>query len=209
MMNPYDVLGISRAATLEDIKRAWRHLCVENHPDREGGDANRMAIINAAYTLLSDPADRARFDATGEIKASDPIEEQARQLILNLFSQAYNQPHLQEDSDLIFVVVKCVEAHRNGIREARKQHQAKVGRLERYKSKIKGPEANFIGWWFDQQLAHWRSNMERMDVDEQIADKALELLRDFRWVNLEQLGSTRILLPGDMAIGQSFGTVGM
>ena len=209
MISPYDVLGISRSATLEDIKRAWRSLCIENHPDREGGDAGKMSAINAAYNLLRDEVKRAAYDATGEIKAEDPIEEQARQLILNLFAMAYGLENIPEGSDLIFISVQFVDTHRNGVRKARKQHQAKVARLERLKAKVRGPEANFIGWWFDQQLTHWRGNLARMDTDEAIADKALELLADFRWVNLEQLATTRILLPGDVGIGQSFGSVGM
>ena len=71
--NPYEVLGVGRNATLAVIKRRWRELAREHHPDRAAGDATeaatltaRMAQINAAYDLLSDPIRRAHWDASAE-----------------------------------------------------------------------------------------------------------------------------------------------
>jgi curved DNA-binding protein CbpA len=69
--NPYEVLGVGRDATSGAIKRRWRELAREHHPDRAAGDAAaaatltaRMARINAAYDLLSDPLRRAHWDAS-------------------------------------------------------------------------------------------------------------------------------------------------
>src|SRR3954462_13649907 len=69
--DPYAVLGVERAATTAHIKRRWRELAREHHPDRAvGNDAEaeerttRMARINAAYDLLRDPVRRARYDAS-------------------------------------------------------------------------------------------------------------------------------------------------
>jgi DnaJ domain/Exodeoxyribonuclease X-like C-terminal len=69
--NPYEVLGVSRNATAVAIKRRWREFAREHHPDRAAGDAAaaaeltaRMARINAAYDLLSDPIRRAHWDST-------------------------------------------------------------------------------------------------------------------------------------------------
>src|SRR4029450_7560035 len=71
--NPYEVLGVSRDATTVTIKRRWRDLAREHHPDRAAGDAAaaaeltaRMARINAAYDLLSDPLRRAHWDSSAD-----------------------------------------------------------------------------------------------------------------------------------------------
>src|SRR3712207_2147618 len=71
MRDPYDVLGLSRSASEQEIKRAYRKLAKENHPDRHGGDKKaqgKFAEINAAYEILGDKDKRAQFDR-GEIDA--------------------------------------------------------------------------------------------------------------------------------------------
>ena len=71
MRDPYEVLGCSRQAGDEDIKRAYRRLAKDLHPDRNRGDAaaeRRFKEIGAAYAVLGDPGRRARFDR-GEIDA--------------------------------------------------------------------------------------------------------------------------------------------
>ena len=69
--DPYRILGVSRDASAEEVKRRWRDLAREHHPDRAPGDAQeqerltgRMARINAAYDVLRDPVRRARHDAS-------------------------------------------------------------------------------------------------------------------------------------------------
>jgi DnaJ-class molecular chaperone len=71
MSDPYKVLGISKTADEAEIKRAFRKLAKENHPDRHGGDIKakeKFAKINAAYEILKDKEKRAAYDR-GEIDA--------------------------------------------------------------------------------------------------------------------------------------------
>lgn len=75
--DPYRVLDVSPDASGADVKRRWRELAREHHPDRAAGDreearrlTGRMARINAAYDLLRDPIRRARFDQTAEGRRS-------------------------------------------------------------------------------------------------------------------------------------------
>jgi curved DNA-binding protein len=63
-MDHYSTLGIDRTASQEDIKKAFRTLAREHHPDR-GGDEAKFKQLNEAYTVLSDPQTRAQYDFQG------------------------------------------------------------------------------------------------------------------------------------------------
>jgi molecular chaperone DnaJ len=70
----YEVLGVSRTASPEEIKAAFRKLAAQHHPDRNPGDpkaAARFKEINAAYQVLSDPQRRAMYDRFGH-RAEEP-----------------------------------------------------------------------------------------------------------------------------------------
>lgn len=72
MKDPYEVLGVARTATPDEIRSAYRKLAKKLHPDLNPGDATaeaRFKEVAGAYDLLSDAEKRRRFDA-GEIDAS-------------------------------------------------------------------------------------------------------------------------------------------
>jgi molecular chaperone DnaJ len=62
----YNTLGVSRTASQEDIKKAYRKLAHQYHPDKKGGNEEKFKQVNAAYQVLGDTQKRAQYDQFGE-----------------------------------------------------------------------------------------------------------------------------------------------
>lgn len=61
----YDVLGVSKSASADEIKKAFRKAAVKYHPDKEGGDEVKFKEVNEAYEVLKDQQKRQRYDQFG------------------------------------------------------------------------------------------------------------------------------------------------
>jgi curved DNA-binding protein len=96
----YKVLGLQKNATADDIKKAYRKLAKQYHPDANPNDATakkKFQEINEANEVLSDPDNRSKFDKYGkDWQHSEAYEQQARQ------QRQYSQQFGGGDSDAGF-----------------------------------------------------------------------------------------------------------
>jgi len=67
--DPYDILGVSRTASAADIKKAYRTLAHQYHPDKKGGDEARFKEVNEAYQTLSNAKKKESYDRFGHAGA--------------------------------------------------------------------------------------------------------------------------------------------
>src|SRR3954471_21835825 len=66
----YDILGVSKTASADEIKRAYRKLAMQHHPDKHGGDDAKFKELGEAYETLKDPQKRAAYDQFGHAAAN-------------------------------------------------------------------------------------------------------------------------------------------
>ena len=67
MRNYYDILGVQKSASKDEIKKAFRKLAHQFHPDKKGGNADKFKELNEAYSVLSDDKKRAEYDTYGRV----------------------------------------------------------------------------------------------------------------------------------------------
>ncbi|HLC69482.1 MAG TPA: molecular chaperone DnaJ [Patescibacteria group bacterium] len=61
----YKILGIEKNASADEIKKAFKKMAMQHHPDRPGGDEKKFKEINEAYQVLGDAEKRAKYDQYG------------------------------------------------------------------------------------------------------------------------------------------------
>jgi DnaJ-class molecular chaperone len=94
MPNPYQTLGVDRNASADEIKRAYRKLASQHHPDK-GGDTKTFQDIQTAYDTLANPDRRAAHDnpVRGGFRADAPFDFQT---IFDIFGTRFQQPGQQQ-----------------------------------------------------------------------------------------------------------------
>ena len=101
--NYYQILGIQKSASQDEIKKAYKKLAVKEHPDK-GGDAKKFQSISNAYNVLSDPKKRENYDRFGNENANRP--QNPHDIFAHFFGKTQNnpfgRPHHQQP-----VNVKC------------------------------------------------------------------------------------------------------
>ena len=115
-MDYYQVLGVERSASQDEIKRAYRRLARENHPDANPNDPQaeaRFKQIAEAYEALGDPERRARYDRFGSSgsRGGDPFMGGLGDLFDAFFSTgaARSEAGPQRGADLEVVAVLTLE----------------------------------------------------------------------------------------------------
>jgi curved DNA-binding protein CbpA len=183
----YEVLGVPRGATLEEIKKAKRREASKHHPDR-GGDATKMAQINRAYEVLSDKETRERYDLGGEeaVKPQLTLDEAARNLLIGLFNQML---HAMIDQCMPFP--KLLSALHQGVDHAQEQEQRRLSALrdglatlQRQKKRLrrKDKQATFfediIAGHIDQCSASIEALEKTIASNKALWKRARELLKE-------------------------------
>ncbi|WP_456390269.1 DnaJ C-terminal domain-containing protein [Profundibacter sp.] len=126
--DPYAALGLKKTATAAEIKKAYRKIARDSHPDLNPGDSAAEAkfkAASAAYDFLKDAKVRARFDA-GEIDASGAEKQPERKFYRDYAEQpghGYQSSHGYEDfggmSDAFADILRQRQAQQRGAQSAR------------------------------------------------------------------------------------------
>lgn len=174
--NLYDLLGVEPTATQDEIRSAFRRLARQLHPDREGGDADRMAAVNQAYEALSDPEARARYDATGDWRAPPPLDVQAMAQI----TQALHGVLVHGGECAVLESIRGVlRKAEQDMRQARAKLEAEPARIERQRAKLAArQDTDPLAGVFDQMARQAAEQVQKIDASLKAIERAYVLLEE-------------------------------
>lgn len=99
-MTLYETLGLQPDASSDDIKKAYRRLAMQHHPDR-GGDKAVFQQVQEAHAVLSDPDRRAQYDKDGTIDVKPSLRQQAEHFLPQVAEAVFNACPDPDTFDLV------------------------------------------------------------------------------------------------------------
>jgi curved DNA-binding protein CbpA len=173
----YDVLGVPKDADSNTVKAGYRLAARRAHPDK-GGSGDKMAAVNKAYEVLSDPERRKVYDETGDEKPVNSIEQEAVGLAGAIFGEAIEQDQI---STLAYARQKARDI-RDGLARQRAQALSKIRRLEAKSKKVrrKTKDApNMVQAAIDAQMSRYHAVVKDADRKLEVAKAACLLVNDY------------------------------
>ena len=151
-MNLYNILGLLKDATVEEIKKAYKSLSQKHHPDKEDGDNDLFVEIQMAYETLSDPVRKKHYDATGDdlgkgISPEDQSIARINMFLAGLLEQIINNDQYNESTtDVLLSMSKNITANKEANEAAVKRAEVLNAKRDRIMSRIskKGTDENVL-----------------------------------------------------------------
>lgn len=169
----YEILGVDRDVTPDELKKKFRKKAAENHPDK-GGDHQAMAELNHAYEVLIDPKRKLLYDSTGQ-DSEKPIEVKVKNFILSAFVDALTS----DAPNTLAHAKKFVLNKKDEVTAAKKHALTMRNKFQKKRDKIKSKGENVFHMIIDQNLANIEQEVSKMDSDLKLCELTLAKLKDY------------------------------
>ena len=174
-MTHYQTLGVEPTATADEIKAAYRRAARDAHPDRSGGDTEKMAKVNRAYQVLGDPEARARYDECGEEPGArnDP----GIAVLLQLFERAIAEC----DGDILAFCHRELDTAISALEGDARSADRKIAKLKtkRDRLKVKSGGENLFTQLIDAKVAEQEAQLSSIEGGRKSAAMAKDHLATY------------------------------
>ena len=177
--NLYEVIGVDKTATQDEIKKAFREKAKKAHTDKEGGDHEEMIELNKAYAVLKIASKRAHYDQTGESEDT-PFDKKFAGFIQQLFIDAI----IKQKRDV--TSIDLIAIFREYITDLITQHTAaKAGmmelikRFEEVQTRLKSKKNNVIAITLQQNIDFEKQKASQTDGLISFFNEAILHLKDY------------------------------
>ena len=181
-INLYDILGLSKNATFEEIKTKYKSLAQQHHPDK-GGDPDLFKKIKHAYEILSDAISRKKYDTTGQYEHGPSIRTEALDQLSRLFFNIV--PNMNADiDDLVLIMKNESRRERDVVNNNINICNSYIEKLNKIINKIKKKNDsgdNILKMFAESQLKMRQNELQNFMRQIQVLDITIEILEDYQY----------------------------
>jgi len=189
-MDFYELLGVKRNATQDEIKAAFRFLSKKAHPDM-GGDEMAYKALSLAYDVLKDPVKRARYDETGDYHA-EPTEDERRYERICLFLRntlnevilggGHNYGPYDDMQKLCLEVMDAKLKEIDGIIAQHRVQEKKLRRVVKRFRRKSPDQRNIVQILIMQKLEEIRMQLRLIRSDRVTVEMSREIMADYEFL---------------------------
>ena len=181
-INLYDILGLSKNATFEEIKAKYKSLAQQHHPDK-GGDPDLFKKIKHAYEILSDEITRKKYDETGIYEHGPSIRTEALDQLSRLFFNLL--PNINADiDDLVLIMKNESRREKENVNNNINTCNGYIEKLNKIINKIKKKNEsgeNLLKMFAETQLKMRQNELRNFQRQIEVLDNVIEILEDYQY----------------------------
>lgn len=186
--NLYDILGLSKNASFDEIKAKYKSLAQQHHPDK-GGDPDLFKKIKHAYEILNDSISRKKYDTTGQYDHTSSIRSEALDTLCRLFFSIV--PNINADiDDLILIMKNESRRERDVVNNNINICNSYIEKLNKIINKIKkkkGDGENLLKMFAENQLKTHHNELQNFKRQIEIFNIVIEMIEDYQYGDVTTL----------------------
>ena len=187
MIDLYQLLGLKRAATREEVRKAYRRKAKSSHPD-SGGSEEAFNALTAAHDVLADARRRERYDSTGEIEQARPdnFDGSAIEVIAQKLGMIIHAEQDLTSLDIGAVIEQAIREdialRKSSIANQRRAVERAAALRARVKRKANN-EDNMLARVLDWHEGSAKDNERKNEEAVRAMERALEILEGYSFVD--------------------------
>ena len=187
MIDLYQLLGLKRAATREEVRKAYRRKAKSSHPD-SGGSVEAFNTLTAAHDVLADARRRERYDSTGEIEQARPdnFDGSAIEVIAQKLGMIIHAEQDLTSLDIGAVIEQAIRADIASRKSSIANQRRAVERAAALRARVKrkaNNEDNMLARVLDWHEVSAKDNVRKNEEAVRAMERALEILEGYSFVD--------------------------
>ena len=177
--NPYDVLGVDKDFSTEDLKKAFKEKSKQLHPDITGGSSEDFENLKKAFDILTDPAKRSLYDEYGVDETLD-IETESKMVAVQIVISALEglPDSCEFDKEIAGIFKRCLDGIEEQERSAKKSRDKLQRRLDAIQKK---PANDFLTKEIIKVIESYSRAMKLAQLNYRIHDSAFKLVKEYKF----------------------------